>query len=110
MNWQFGRQGTGYLKVLLLEGTWPLRFDSYLLRYPEGSSIPPHVDPIERGRHYRLNIVLKEPQRGGVFQCKKPIYTSRRVNLFRSDISEHSVTKILHGSRYVLSVGWVLDS
>ena len=41
-RWQRGRQGTGYDKMLLLTGRWPLPFDSYLIRYPEGSAIPPH--------------------------------------------------------------------
>ena len=46
-RWQRGRQGTGYDKMLLLTARWPLRFDSYLIRYPEGSEIPPHTDPVQ---------------------------------------------------------------
>ncbi len=107
-RWQRGRQGTGYDKMLLATARWPLRFDSYLIRYPEGSAIPPHTDPVQAGRHYRLNIVLKSPRAGGEFVCATPIYASRRVKLFRPDACEHSVTRVEGGSRYVLSIGWVL--
>ena len=107
-RWQRGRQGSGYDKMLLLTGRWPLPFDSYLIRYPEGSAIPPHTDPVQTGRHYRLNIVVKASPRGGEFVCKTPIWQSRRIKLFRPDACEHSVTRVEGGSRYVLSLGWVL--
>lgn len=106
-RWQPGRQGSGYDKMLLLAGTWPLPFDSYLIRYPDGSSIPPHTDPVQQGRHYRLNIILKSPRSGGEFVCDRPIYASARIKLFRPDQCEHQVTKVQGGSRYVLSIGWV---
>ncbi|MFG6461683.1 2OG-Fe(II) oxygenase [Roseateles sp. DXS20W] len=107
-RWQRGRQGSGYDKMLLLTARWPLPFDSYLIRYPEGSAIPPHADPVQAGRHYRLNIVLKASPRGGEFVCATPIWQSRRIKFFRPDTCEHSVTRVEGGSRYVLSVGWVL--
>ena len=108
LRWQRGRQGTGYDKMLLLTARWPLPFDSYLLRYPEGTEIPPHTDPVQQGRHYRLNLILKAPRSGGKFVCASPLYASARIKLFRPDASEHSVTRVVGGSRYVLSVGWVL--
>lgn len=108
LRWQRGRQGTGYDKMLLLTARWPLPFDSYLIRYPEGSEIPPHTDPVQAGRHYRLNIVLKSSPSGGEFVCATPLYASRRIKLFRPDACEHSVTRVVGGSRYVLSLGWVL--
>lgn len=106
-RWQRGRKGTGYDKMLLLTARWPLRFDSYVIRYPDGSEIPPHTDPVQAGRHYRLNIVIKSPWSGGEFVCATPIFASRRIKLFRPDACEHSVTRVVGGSRYVLSVGWV---
>jgi hypothetical protein len=109
-RWQRGRQGTGYDKMLILTARWPLPFDSYLIRYPEGSEIPPHTDPVKIGKHYRLNVILKSPQSGGEFLCANPIYTSKRIKLFRPDVCEHSVTKVVGGSRYVLSLGWVKKS
>jgi hypothetical protein len=94
--------------MLLLTAPWPVPFDSYLIRYPEGSEIPPHTDPVTAGRHYRLNIILKSPASGGEFVCATPLYESRRIKLFRPDACPHSVTRVIGGSRYVLSVGWVL--
>ena len=68
-RWQRGRQGTGDDKMLLLTAPWPIPFDSYLIRYPEGSEIPPHTDPVASGRHYRLNLILKSPRAGGEFDA-----------------------------------------
>jgi hypothetical protein len=77
-------------------------------RYPEGSAIPSHTDPVRTGRHYRLNIVVKASPSGGEFLCATPIWESRRIKFFRPDACEHSVTRVEGGSRYVLSLGWVL--
>lgn len=107
-RWQRGRQDSGYDKMLLLALPWPVPFDSYLIRYQDGSSIPPHKDPVRNRRHYRLNVILKAPRSGGEFVCASPIYSSKRVKLFRPDICEHSVTRVEGGSRYVLSIGWLL--
>jgi hypothetical protein len=106
-RWQRGRQGTGYDKMLLLTAPWPVPFDSYLIRYPEGSEIPPHTDPVQSGRHYRLNVILKSPKSGGEFVCAAPLFATRRIKLFRPDACEHSVTRVVGGSRYVFSLGWV---
>jgi hypothetical protein len=59
-------------------------------------------------RHFRLNLILKRPKAGGEFVCVDPIFETRRIKLFRSDLSVHSVTRVQGGSRYVLSLGWVL--
>lgn len=106
-RWRNGRQGTGYDKMLLATGWLPLPFDLYLLRFPTGTEIGPHTDKVEAGEHFRLNIILKPAQRGGEFRCADPIYVNSRVKLFRPDRSEHSVTRIEEGTRYVLSFGWV---
>jgi hypothetical protein len=42
-------------------------FDCYLLRFPEGTQIPPHRDPIPSGRHYRLNIIVRRSPAFGEF-------------------------------------------
>ncbi|GAC1611356.1 MAG: hypothetical protein NVS3B3_22330 [Aquirhabdus sp.] len=94
--------------MLLLTAPWPLPFDSYIIRYPEGAEILPHIDPVQNGRHYRLNIILKSPRSGGDFICGSPLFATKRIKLFRPDACEHSVTRVMGGSRYVLSVGWVL--
>jgi hypothetical protein len=108
LRWDKGRQKTGYDKMLLLANPILLPFDCYLLHFPEGSGIPPHRDPVKSGRHFRLNFVIKRSPRGGEFVCDQPIFQSKRLNLFRSDRCTHSVTTVEGGSRYVLSIGWVL--
>jgi hypothetical protein len=112
-KWEAGRQGSGYDKMLLAAYFKPfvLQFDCYLLRFPLGSSINWHIDPVTPPlRYYRLNIFLKQPKKGGVFKLarqQKPIYGNRFLQLFRPDIQPHKVTTIEEGTRYVLSIGWV---
>ena len=106
-RWRRGRQGTGYDKMLLLTAPWPIAFDTYLLRYPEGSEIPSHQDPVANRAHYRLNIILKSPRSGGEFICATPIFETKRIKFFRPDKSSHSVTRVVGGSRYVFSIGWL---
>ena len=106
-RWQRGRQGSGYDKMLLLSAPWPIAFDSYLIRYPIGSSIPPHTDPVTGKNHYRLNVIVKRSGGGGEFICSNPILSTSRIKLFRPDRSEHSVTEVTGSSRYVLSLGWL---
>lgn len=107
LRWQRGRQESGYDKMLLATLSRPIPFDCYLIRYPIGSSIAPHTDPVKDRRHFRLNIVIKRSPIGGEFICDNPIFTKTRIKFFRPDISEHSVTRVEGGSRYVLSVGWL---
>jgi len=106
-RWRHGRQESGYHKMLLAGATWPIKFDLYILKFPEGCELPPHQDSVLQGKHYRLNIVLKQAKEGGEFICKSPIYSSNRVIIFRPDICEHSVSKVESGDRYLLSLGWV---
>lgn len=106
MKWLEGRQKSGYEKLPLISGSW---FDSYILRFREGTEIKPHVDPVQEKKHYRLNIVIWKAKEGGEFVCRDPIFETARIKLFRPDISEHSVTKVTKGIRYVLSIGWVRD-
>lgn len=108
-TWKQGRQSSGYSKISLLESMWPIPFDLYLLKFPEGSQIPEHVDKVDEGfRHYRLNIILKKSLSGGEFMAEQSIINWSRFKFFRPDISKHSVTKVVGGSRYVLSFGFLL--
>lgn len=106
LPWQAGRQGTGYNKLCLLQSS-RLMCDAYLLYYPEGSEITPHTDPVQAGKHFRLNIMLKRAESGGEFVCENAIFRGFRMNLFRPDSSVHSVTRINKGYRVMLSIGWV---
>lgn len=109
-RWEQGRQKSGYDKMLLCGAKWPIKFDTYLLKFDVGSEIAAHVDKVESGNHFRLNIVLKKAKEGGNFICKNPIFETNRIKLFRPDICEHQVSKITKGNRYVLSIGWVKNS
>lgn len=109
-RWQRGRQASGYDKLLLAGLPWPLPCDCWLLHFPEGSEVPPHVDRVTRGRHYRFNIILRKARAGGEFACARTLYANRRIKLFRPDLETHSVTRIASGSRWVLSIGWVRGS
>jgi len=93
--------------MLLARALWPLPFDCYLLRFPPQSEILPHTDKVKDGKHYRLNIVLKTAQSGGDFICNDILFETKRIKLFRPDVTCHQVTKIVSGVRYVLSIGWI---
>lgn len=106
-RWQRGRQNSGYEKMLICGAIWPMKFDVYILKFPQGSEVKPHTDTVKSGKHYRLNIVLKNATKGGEFICESPLYESNRIKLFRPDISSHRVSNVIEGSRYLLSIGWV---
>lgn len=113
-RWQYGRQGTGYSKLLFFSSE-RFKFDVYLLKYPEGSSTSWHRDKVKEGKHHRLNLVVRKAE-GGRFLVQLPtdyaedagmVFLSGRLNYFRPDVLSHKVTKIIKGTRYVLSIGWV---
>ncbi|GAB4186962.1 MAG: hypothetical protein Tsb002_11880 [Wenzhouxiangellaceae bacterium] len=106
-RWQRGRQQSGYDKFCLLQLRWPLPCDAYLLRFPVGSSVPPHRDAVSAGRHYRVNLILRHARSGGEFHCDDMLWSSRRIKWFRPDQALHSVSAVTAGTRYVLSVGWI---
>ncbi|NMT64423.1 2OG-Fe(II) oxygenase [Marinobacter orientalis] len=80
------------------------RLNIYLVRYPEGHKIVPHVDMVSEGRLYKFNCVLIKPKAGGQFICEKNVFNlSGRFILFRPDLYQHGVSKIESGSRWLLS-------
>ena len=123
-GWKPGRQATGYdilplarertglvARALVHVGT-PFEdyWDVYLIRYQDGSHIPPHRDDAQHGRrHRRLNALLRAPRSGGELWI-----AGTRVELavgdavaFDPDLDEHSVTRV-DGDRLLFSVGaWV---
>ena len=93
--------------LLATSKRFPRPFDLYLLRFAEGAEVPPHKDPVSEGEHHRLNLVLKKAKQGGKFICDEALWETSRIKYFRSDISEHAVTRVTSGTRYVLSLGWL---
>jgi hypothetical protein len=81
-RWQSVGQESGYDKMLLLTARWPLRCDSYLIKYPQAPAIPPQLDPACPARPCRPNIVLKASASGGEFVCAAPIFQTHRINSF----------------------------
>jgi len=108
MEWEKGRQASGYEKLTFFSVNFPIPWDCHLIRFPTESYIPAHVDGVVEGRHFRLNIILKKPQEGGEFICEDTIINWSRIKLFRPDIAEHSVSRITDGNRLVLSLGCIL--
>ena len=108
LRWENGRQQSGYDKMLLLQNHLAIKCDAYFLRFPVGSKIPQHRDPVQKGKHFRLNIIIKKSQAGGEFICEHNIINLPRIKLFRPDLYRHEVTEVVGSPRYVLSVGWVL--
>jgi hypothetical protein len=102
--WTKGRLGNGYEKLCLCKF---LFFDMYFLRFPLDSYIDTHTDPVPKGRHFRLNIVLKKSKLGGVFVCDDAMINTPRIKYFRPDIQPHGVSPIRSGNRFVLSIGWI---
>ena len=126
VDWKPGRQGTGYdilplrgipeLEPLIARGLARLGtpfedyWDVYLIRYADGSSIPPHTDAAQHGRrHRRINAVLEQAREGGdllVDGARVPLAVGDAV-LFFPDEEVHEVTTVV-GSRLLFSVGaWV---
>ncbi|MCM0612950.1 2OG-Fe(II) oxygenase [Marinobacter sediminum] len=80
------------------------RLNIYLVRYPEGHKVGPHLDMISHGSLYKLNCVLAQPKSGGEFVCEKNIFNLfGRVVLFRPDLYQHQVSRIERGNRWLLS-------
>lgn len=104
-KWEDGRQyNGGYKKLSILNFKF---FDMYLLKFPEGSSVPKHRDPVPNKKHFRMNIILKHAKEGGIFHCSNYIINLPRLKLFRPDKYRHRVEEVKSGTRCVLSIGWV---
>ena len=98
-QWEKGRQGTGYRKLLLARGH---RWDAWLLDYPVGVEVPEHTDGVSEGRHWRLNIRLF----GEDTFAGRAVFRRGRFVLFRPDVMPHAV-KPVKRRRMVLSFGFV---
>lgn len=125
-GWDRGRQDTGYLKSAVdrddpfiaaliarsLAALYPgprHGHDAWLLRYPDGSSIPPHVDPpmTDGARHARLNAIIAQPPGGGVLQLDGEVVALAAGDavVFYPDRVRHQVSQVAGGERWIWSVG-----
>ena len=85
-------------------------WDVYLIRYRDGSHIPPHTDDAQHGRrHRRLNALLERATAGGeltIAGARIELAIGDAV-LFEPDREVHDVARVV-GSRLLFSVGaWV---
>lgn len=109
MNWEKGRQDSNYFKKLLWRTKFPVGHDVLLLKYPSGSHIDWHKDPVEQGKHFRMNMVLNWGYEGGEFESEDEVlFSFGPITFFRPDKNEHRVKEIKEGTRYVFSFGFVL--
>lgn len=125
-GWKPGRQGTGYdilplrdvpeVAALVARGLAKLGtpfedyWDTYLIRYVDGASIPPHVDEAQHGRrHRRINAVLEQAEAGGelIVDGAPVALAVGDACLFFPDQERHEVTQV-RGRRLLFSVGaWI---
>lgn len=129
-GWMDGRQATGYQILPIsqmvecqdiirrckraLNAEKAEHWDAYLIKYTDGTFVPPHKDPAEISnmRHTRINTLLKRPDSGGEFKLHETphgTYSSAKHQegdaiIFYPDKLVHEVTKV-EGTRLVLSVG-----
>jgi hypothetical protein len=103
-EWVSGRQVGGY-KIKQVFSCWFLRylvFDILLIKYTEGTEIPPHRDP-EVG--LRFNFVWKNSAKGGEFHVRGKKLKIGPLIIFNPR-NTHYVTKVTSGSRHVFSIGF----
>ena len=101
MKWEPGRLNAKYQKLVICNFGF---FDINLIKIPEGTRIPYHLDYIPRKKHYRLNIELVKPEVGGHYQGRY-LWKIPRINLIRPDIHLHGVSEIFKGHALILSIG-----
>lgn len=114
VRWERGRQQhTIYYKLKLWSfKIWKWGFDAYILKYPPHASLTPHVDGVENGEHWRMNITLKgracfSVLKGrGINSYGRWITTQQRVNIFRPDKELHTLL-VDNNTCIKLSLGYV---
>lgn len=102
MKWEPGRLNAKYQKLVICNFGF---FDINLIKIPEDTRIPLHLDYIPRKKHYRLNIDLVKPKVGGHFIGKTLWNKIPRITLIRPDIHPHGVSEIFKGHSIILSIG-----
>jgi hypothetical protein len=106
-EWTLGRQGTGYEKMPLFISK-QLKCDFYLLKFPAGTVVPTHTDPVDKEYdHYRINYTVIGSncvgQRMYVLGKHRRFW---RIIFFRPDKYEHGLQKQKRDA-YMFSFGWL---
>ena len=105
--WTNGRQlDCDYEKLCFLRFKFK-RFgmDGYILKYPPKAHLKKHIDKVDGGKHYRINLQIKG--KGSFFVDKSIFRIRNRLVFFRPDKYPHSMVNGLK-PRYVLSIGWAI--
>lgn len=123
--WKPGRSSPFNYFKFQLASIW--FFDCYILKFPKGSSIDWHTDPLPndvavRKHHHRLNFFLKKPKEGGQILTKEFMLDGERrgasylifrhktrLHYMRPDKTIHAVSEVKSGTGYILSIGWLTD-
>lgn len=107
-KWITGRQlDINYKKLCL----WHFKifnygFDAYLLKYEPHTILKEHIDKVENGKHYRLNIELWGFSMFWLIKNGERKEVDRNVIFFRPDVYPHGVN--VYGSGCLkLSLGFV---
>lgn len=71
------------------------------LYYPAGVQMHRHLDPDPRGDHWRVNVVVRRPARGGILLLDDEPVDLRPGDayIFRADVVPHAVTPVVEGER-----------
>ncbi len=106
-EWQSGRQGSGYDKLSLFVSQ-RFKCDFYLLRFPTGTGVPSHTDPVQKGyNHYRINFVYRGYNRiGDRMYVLGKSWRFWRFVFFRPDLVKHGLLPVKKEMR-MLSFGWL---
>ena len=85
---------------------------SLLSWHEEGGFVHLHTDKYDDNKHYRFNLILSLPQKGGI-----PIYNNKELKVEEKMLLPYEASKYYHAStksvgakpRIVLSFGWLFD-
>jgi hypothetical protein len=107
LTWHNGRQAGGYSKLPLLPQWMSVLFNAaaYILKFPTGTGITEHTDPVEKGyNHYRINITLWKSRKDAGMFIRGPCVRFLNIEFFRPDLYTHGMQQIT-GRMYILSFG-----
>ncbi len=91
-TWLNGRQESCNYKKMCI---WSFKrfkfaFDFYILKYEANTALPWHLDKVEDGTHWRLNIKLKGRAYFFIRNVSRKLIHDKII-LFRPDIQEHQL-------------------